>query len=140
MTQTQTQTGGCACGAIRYEAKGDPVAELHCQCKHCQMRSGTGHSSYMVFAGPDAVTVEGTPKIWSVIGDSGNEKRHAFCPECGTPTYVTFPENPDVTAIHAGSLDSPEAFKPRFGTYGCRALPWDALDPALKVFDKGPEA
>lgn len=136
---TQNHTGGCACGTIRYEAKGGPVAELHCQCKHCQTRSGTGHSSYAVFAGADAVTVKGVPKIWSVNGESGNEKRHAFCPECGTPIHVTFPHNPDVTAIHAGSLDNSEAFKPGFVTYGSRALPWDTLDPALKVFGKGPE-
>ena len=46
-----TYTGGCTCGAIRYEATGDPVAELHCQCQHCRSRSGTGHSSFVVFAG-----------------------------------------------------------------------------------------
>ncbi|CAM5336082.1 hypothetical protein ATER59S_00045 [Aquamicrobium terrae] len=132
--------GGCACGAIRYEAKDEPVAEVHCQCKHCQARSGTGHSSYAVFAGPDAVTIQGEPKIWSVTGDSGYEKHHAFCANCGTPIHVTFAGNPAITAIHVGSLDRPEAFKPGFVTYGSRAQPWDTLDPTLRVFDKALEA
>ena len=40
-------TGGCACGAIRYEISGKPVFMNHCQCQDCQRRSGTGHGSYL---------------------------------------------------------------------------------------------
>ena len=71
-------TGGCTCGAIRYEARGEPVAQLHCQCRHCRSRSGTGHSSFIVFAGEDAVSFEGTPKTYTMTGESGAEKLHAF--------------------------------------------------------------
>ena len=49
MIVTKPYTGGCACGAIRYEARGDAIAEIHCQCRDCQKRSGTGHSSYRPF-------------------------------------------------------------------------------------------
>ena len=135
-----TYTGGCACGAIRYEATGAPVAELHCQCRHCQMRSGTGHSSYLVFAGADAVTVTGEPKSWRIAGDSGNEKIHAFCPICGTPTHVTFAASPGIVAIHSGSLDAPERFHPTLVTYGSRGLDWDRRDPGLTVLQRGPPA
>lgn len=37
-----TITGGCACGAIRYECTAEPVAAMHCQCRDCQHSSGTG--------------------------------------------------------------------------------------------------
>ena len=43
--------GGCACGAIRFEARSEPMFQNHCQCRHCQQRSGTGHGSYVTFAG-----------------------------------------------------------------------------------------
>lgn len=42
-------TGGCACGALRYEAAAQPIFENHCQCRDCQKRSGTGHGSYLTF-------------------------------------------------------------------------------------------
>ena len=42
-------TGGCACGAIRYATGHAPVFQNHCQCRHCQRRSGTGHGSYLTF-------------------------------------------------------------------------------------------
>ena len=35
-------TGGCACGAIRYEIADEPIAMLDCQCLDCQQMSGTG--------------------------------------------------------------------------------------------------
>ena len=38
-------TGGCACGAIRYEIPSEPLVMTDCQCRDCQQRSGTGHGS-----------------------------------------------------------------------------------------------
>lgn len=35
-------TGGCACGAIRYEISSEPLFSNHCQCRDCQRKSGTG--------------------------------------------------------------------------------------------------
>ncbi|MDQ0313752.1 GFA family protein [Amorphus orientalis] len=133
---TNTYSGQCACKAVRITAKGDPVAELHCQCTHCQLRSGTGHSSFIVFAGEDAVTTSGEVRSWSVIADSGNEKHHTFCPRCGTPIHVTSPANPGITAISAVLLDKADRFAPTFVAYASRGLPWDTLDPTLTRFDK----
>lgn len=130
--------GQCACGAVRIRAGGNSVAELHCQCRQCQLRSGTGHSSFMVFAGRGAVKVDGKTTSWSVTGDSGIEKHQAFCPECGTPTHVTFPANPGITAINPVLLDERDQFAPRIVTYASRALAWDLLDPALTRFDEMP--
>ena len=36
-------TGGCACGAIRYEITAEPIGMNDCQCRQCQRKSGTGH-------------------------------------------------------------------------------------------------
>ena len=43
-------TGGCACGAIRYEIPAEPLVMSDCQCRDCQRKSGTGHGSYLTFA------------------------------------------------------------------------------------------
>ncbi len=46
---SKSYTGGCACGAIRYDISGEPMAMVDCQCRDCQRRSGTRHSSYLAF-------------------------------------------------------------------------------------------
>jgi hypothetical protein len=134
---SEAYTGGCACGAIRYEISGAPVFENHCQCRDCQHKSGTGHGSYLTF--PRAgVRLTGTAKHWDIVADSGNPKTRAFCPDCGSPVYVTFSAMPDNFAIHAASLDDPSRYKPHAVTYAVRGYAWDVIDPALIRFEKMP--
>jgi len=137
---TQTYTGGCACGAIRYEIHDQPVFENHCQCRDCQRRSGTGHGSYLTFSDRTKVKVTGEARSWRVAGDSGNEKIHGFCPTCGTPVHLTFAAMPALFTIAAASLDTPEIFRPSVVTYNIRALSWDRIDPQLTRFEKMPVA
>lgn len=130
--------GGCACGAVRYEIAAEPVFSNHCQCRDCQHKSGTGHGSYMTFAGRAAVKLSGRATHWNMKGDSGNVKTRGFCPVCGAPVYLTFAAMPDFFTIHAASLDDPARFQPQAVTYHARAHAWDHLDPALTMFDKMP--
>jgi hypothetical protein len=134
---TKRYTGGCACGSVRFETSSEPMAELHCQCRDCQKRSGTGHSSYVVFPDRADMKITGEAKTWRVAGDSGNEKIHAFCANCGTPVYVTFAAN-DAIAIHATSLDEAGQFNPKIVTYNVRGHAWDTIEPSLQKFERMP--
>jgi hypothetical protein len=134
---SQTYTGGCACGAVRYEISDAPVFQNHCQCRDCQHKSGTGHGSYLTFA-RGGVKQTGQATLWNITGDSGNVKTRAFCPACGSPVYMTFAAMPDVFTVHAASLDDPALFQPQVVTYAMRAHAWDVLDPVLPKFDRMP--
>jgi len=134
----RTFVGGCACGAIRFETRSEPIFQNHCQCGDCRKRSGTGHGSYLTFPRRADVRTSGEVKTWAVAGDSGNDKIHAFCPTCGTPVYLTFAAMPELIAVHAASLDDPGQFKPQVVTYGVRAQSWDTMDPTLPKFERMP--
>jgi len=133
-----TYTGGCACGAIRYEIPGEPLVMNDCQCLDCQRRSGTGHGSYLTFAGRAAVALKGKGTQWAVTGDSGNVKNHVFCSTCGSPVYLTFSAMPELFTIHAASLDEPHRYRPQVVTYAARGHAWDHVDPAIPKFEKMP--
>ncbi|KQU79923.1 aldehyde-activating protein [Mesorhizobium sp. Root102] len=135
---TKRYTGGCACGAIRYETSGEPIFQNHCQCIDCQKRSGTGHGSYMTFGRRADMAITGEASTWRAAGASGNEKIHAFCPTCGTPVYLTFVAMPEFIAINATSLDDPDQFNPQAVTYTIRAHAWDKMDPSLQAFERMP--
>lgn len=132
-------TGGCACGAIRYEIADEPMFMNECQCRDCQQRSGTGHGSYLTFPSKERVKLSGEAKRWDVVADNGNVKGHRFCAECGSPVYLTFSDMPDAFTIHAASLDDPGRYKPQAVTYAVRGHAWDHLDPALPKFQKMPQ-
>lgn len=130
--------GGCACGAIRYEISGEPLAMNDCQCRDCQRKSGTGHGSYLSFPNRAQVKLSGAATHWDLLGDSGNAKTRAFCPTCGSPVYLTFSAMPDVFTVHAASLDDPGRYRPQMVTYRARGHAWDRVDPNLPQFDGMP--
>jgi hypothetical protein len=135
---THTTSGGCACGDIRFEISGEAVFQNHCQCLDCQKRSGTGHSSYLTFRGKEAMRATGQPSLWQSTADSGHVKRHAFCPRCGTPVYLTFASMPELVAVHAAALDDPAVFAPTVITYSRSGLAWDSMAAGLKAFATRP--
>ena len=131
-------TGGCACGAIRYEISAEPIFSNDCQCRDCQRKSGTGHGSYLTFPDKAAVKLTGKATHWDLAGDSGKMKTRAFCPTCGSPVYLTSAAMPDFFTIHAASLDDPGRYQPRMVFYTVSGHAWDKLDPALPKFDRLP--
>jgi hypothetical protein len=126
-------TGGCACGAIRYEITAEPMMAGHCQCRDCQRKTGGGHASFMAFAA-SALQLTGTPRFHNVKADSGNTNSRGFCPNCGSPVISKNSGFPDSVAINAGSLDDPSRFKPQFVIYTARGHAWDPVDPQLPAF------
>lgn len=135
---TQPYVGGCACGSIRYEVSGQPVAQGDCQCRQCQRQTGTGHSSYLTFSGAE-VHVNGETKYWMTVGENGTIKHAAFCPTCGSPLYLTFPGMPDIFVIRAGSLDDPARYEPQMVFWTSAGNSWDQPDPALATYPKMPQ-
>ena len=53
-------TGGCLCGALRYEAVGEPPGSGHCYCVDCRRASGSGFVPFMGFRASD-VRFSGEP-------------------------------------------------------------------------------
>jgi hypothetical protein len=134
---TRPFTGGCACGAVRYEVAGEPVAMLDCQCRQCQRESGTGHASHLAFH-QATVRLEGDASRWQATGDDGTVKSRAFCPVCGSPVYMTFPAVPDYFVIRAASLDEPQRYSPQMVTWTDDGQRWDHIDPDLPKFSRMP--
>ncbi len=130
---TTSYTGGCACGAIRYDIAAEPMFAGHCQCRDCQRATGAGHSSMMGFPAP-AMKLTGAPKYRDAKADSGNVKSLGSCPACGSPVLGKTSGMPGMVTVAAGSLDDPGRFKPQMVVYASRGHAWDHVDPALPRF------
>ncbi len=81
---TQKLSGGCACGAIRYETDADPIVMLNCHCSDCRKASGSGYAA-IIFVPKDPVRVRGEVRFHEVRGSSGKMVERGFCPNCGSP-------------------------------------------------------
>jgi len=133
-------TGGCACGAIRYEASAEPITMLTCHCRHCQQASGGAFVNAVVFAADAFRIVRGTPRHHDRTGESGGQHRRGFCADCGS--RLTGGENPEGTSgivgVTAASLDDPTLFRPQMEIFTSRAQPWVRMDPGIPQYEEMP--
>ena len=132
-------SGGCACGAVRYESSAEPMVCGHCHCRACQHASGTGHSSHMMIP-KDALTVRGELRFYEAPADSGNVVGRGFCPTCGSPVMSRNSGFPDHAFLRPASLDDPNRFKPTLVVYTSMAPAWDDMDSELMAFETQPDA
>ncbi len=135
---SQGFTGGCLCGAVRYQSTADPQVVAHCHCVDCRKSSGTGHCTHLVIP-EDAFTVSGEVKFYDRPADSGNMVSRGFCPTCGSPIYSKNSGMPGMVFPRASGLDDPDVITPQMVVYTSRAPAWDNIDPALPSFPEMPE-
>ena len=84
MTDAPTRSGGCLCGAVRYDVSAPALSVVACHCRDCQRQAGSAFSIIAVFP-RDAVHFSGTPALYRGHGDSGGAVERNFCGACGSP-------------------------------------------------------
>ena len=128
-------TGGCLCGAVRYECSGEPVFALLCHCRDCQRQSGSAYAAAVRLPAASFRVTQGAPKLYVKTADSGNQVSRAFCPECGCMLFLRVSARPDLVGIRVGTLDDPAALPPDVHIYTRSKLPWVALPQGIPAFE-----
>jgi hypothetical protein len=133
----KTYTGGCLCGALRYEAEGEPLFAGHCYCADCRKASGSGFVPYMGFPG-GAVRFTGESLKYVSKAANGNNALRNSCPICGGLVFGGEVGVADVFTIYAGSLDEPARFKPTAAIFTRDRPAWAVIPPGLTIFETTP--
>ena len=131
-------TGGCACGAIRYESSAAPLLMMQCHCRDCKHFSGSAYAAYVWVPTPALTFSKSEPKYYGVPGISGNTLYRGFCPKCGSPLGWKSDAFSDARGLSAASLDDPSGLEPTAELYTSRAEPWEVLHPELPHFETQP--
>jgi hypothetical protein len=130
-----TLTGGCNCGAVRYEVTAPLVAASYCHCKRCQRRSGAAASpnahpapgGFRIVAGEDVL------RMWQPPG--GGEKW--FCSSCGSSLFGRNVSHPDSIGIRMGTFDEDPGIRPSVRQFVAYAAPWEPIpDDGLPRHDE----
>ncbi len=130
-------TGGCLCGALRYEAVGEPLGSGHCYCADCRKASGSGFVPFMGFKA-DAVRFSGEARQFRSPAASGGDAVRNSCPICMSLVFGGEIGKTDWHTLYAGSLDDPSRFHPTIAIFTAGRPEWAMIPPDLKVFDRMP--
>ncbi|HET9161426.1 MAG TPA: GFA family protein [Caulobacteraceae bacterium] len=107
-------SGGCHCGAVRFEARfAEPAAAQSCNCSMCE-KLGFIHiivpeSRFRLLEGAEAIT--------TYTFNTGVAK-HTFCQVCGIKSFYRPRSNPDGWSVNARCLDD-------WGSIGLAIEPFD---------------
>jgi hypothetical protein len=138
ITITTPFSGGCACGAIRYQSNAEPVLMLHCHCRDCQRSSGGPFSSFVIVPKDEFKLLQGSLRFHDTPSEAGGETHRGFCADCGSPALLRTDTQPQIVAIRTSSLDDPSWFNPQMEVWTSDAHPWDHMNAALANFEKYP--
>jgi hypothetical protein len=130
-------TGGCMCGAVRYECSAEQASfAAICYCTDCQRESGSAFTANMVVPSASFKLIRGELRYYERIAESGNKVRRGFCADCGV-SIINHPEMlNDMAAIRVGSLDDTSAFKPVVNLYLSSAPEWAPISQDLPSFER----
>lgn len=135
---TASFTGGCACGAVRYECAGPPMFTWICHCRECQRATGGAGGVNAVFLKSAVRFTRGAPKYHDSVGTTGHKTHRGFCAECGSPLAARADLFPEIHGVSVASLDHPEQVRLDAHIWTASAQPWDYMDPALPRYPGTP--
>ena len=119
-------TGGCLCGAVRLEARGEPDRVGICHCLDCRKHHGALFFAAAIFrAGSVTVT-----------GETSEYRGRHFCPRCGSSV---FSRSADEVEVHLGTLDEIDRFRPTYELWTVRRESWLPEFPDMRRFDRNRE-
>jgi len=115
-------TGGCMCGAVRYETTGESVRVINCHCESCRKHTGAPSVTLAVhkvdqveFSGDERKIYESSPGVG-----------RAFCGNCGTPlTWETdLGDVGPICAVHISTFDNPDVLMPTAHSFYPERISW----------------
>ncbi|SVA46288.1 uncharacterized protein METZ01_LOCUS99142 [marine metagenome] len=133
------ESGGCLCGAIKYEFdKSNLISAHHCHCIDCQKSTGSGKSTILMLPA-QAILMDGELKFYTSTTSSGRNMSRGFCEECGSPVLSFIKEMQEVNFLKAGSLDDSSWLKIDSNFYSSSAHSWSPIDEDILSFTHNPD-
>lgn len=129
---SQPITGGCLCGACRYETVAKPINVRVCHCHICQKAIGAAFNA-RVLVPLDGLSISG-PVGWHLSSDA---LRRGFCMQCGTTMFSERAQQ-GIVGLTMGSLDEPDRFQPSDHIWTSSRQSWVHLPEDVPLYAEGP--
>lgn len=129
-------TGGCLCGAVRYELRRSPVWAHNCHCSRCRKSGGAAFASNLFLPDDALFYTKGEDQLRSFKVPGAERFTHVFCSRCGSSLpFVN--EVRRLVGVPMGTLDDDPGFAPRAHIFVGSKAPWFTITDTLTQHREG---
>jgi hypothetical protein len=134
-TADEPLTGGCMCGAVRWELSAPPIGAAYCHCTRCRRRTGSSVSVTALISADTLTITAGEELLAAYAPETGWHKY--FCRECGSAVLTRNPDDATVVGIRMGGFDGDPGVRPAFHQFTAYAPVWAPVpDDGLPRFEE----
>jgi hypothetical protein len=127
-------TGGCMCGAVRYQLTGEGTNLCYCHCASCRRAAGAPAVPWGTFARDAFSVTRGHLAEYR----SAPPVLRGFCAQCGTSLTYCHQRRAAEIDVTLASLDDPGALAPTMHVWVSDKLPWVSISDGLPQFEREP--
>ena len=128
-------TGGCHCGAIRYEMPAEVLHHALCHCSDCRRSAGAPMVGWAMVALDELSVTRGEPTTYA----SSEHARRQFCGACGTGLFYTNAAMlPGLIDVQTSTLDDPGALPAQAHIQTADRISWMEHAHDLPTFERYP--
>jgi hypothetical protein len=118
-------TGGCNCGAVRFEITEPLLSARYCHCTRCQRRTGAAASANAAVLPGSFRVLQGEAALKAWAPPDGHEKW--FCGECGSAIFTRDPDDHSKVGVRMGAIDGDPGIRPEFRQFVTYAAAWEPI-------------
>lgn len=129
-------SGGCLCGAVRFEIEGEFERFYLCHCEYCRKDTGSAHGANLFSSSATLQWVSGRESVRE-FNLPGTRHSKGFCGTCGSALPTTQMDG-KLLVVPAGSLNSEVRIRPDAHIFVSSRASWDHTLEEIPTFDKFP--
>jgi hypothetical protein len=126
-------TGGCLCGAVRYEIRGGIRNIVFCHCSRCRKAQGTAFGTNGIVAADEFRIVRGEGDLKGYESTPGRTRY--FCRTCGSPIYSQSAAQLTQVRVRLGTIESDIAERPMAHIFATSKASWEEIGGDLPQYE-----
>ncbi len=127
-------TGGCLCGAVRFELDGAIRNIVYCHCSQCRKAQGSAFATNGIVEAGDFRIVSGADSLTGYESSPGQKKY--FCRICGSPILSKTESRPEQVRVRLGTIESDITERPMAHIFVTSKADWEEIAGDLPQYEE----
>jgi len=128
---SESVSGGCLCGSVRYELSSVPESTYLCHCRNCQKAHSAPYAALSILPPENVTITQGEVARYERTSDGGNTTYRDFCSNCGTQLFSGSLVFSQIMSVKVITFDNPNLVNPSQHVWVESKVDWVCMNDQL---------